>query len=93
MHPLNLAEVLVGGARVGRGRELLDDLYAIGIRVADRSEDEPLQLATLRARSRLKLPDCCALHTAMTTGSALATFDETLADVARAHHVRVEPAR
>ncbi|HEY2764193.1 MAG TPA: PIN domain-containing protein [Pseudonocardiaceae bacterium] len=93
IHSLNLAEVLIGGVRVGRGQEMLTDLEAIGIRVAQRPDGEPLRLANLRAASGLKLPDCCALDTALTTASVLATFDEVLAKVARRHHVTVAPGR
>lgn len=92
IHPLNLAEVLVGGVRAGRGQELLADLRGIGIRAADRSDGEPLRLATLRVESGLRLPDCCALDTAMTAGSALATFDENLARAARERHLTVGPS-
>lgn len=87
MHSLNLAEVLVGGVRAGRGREMLEDLQAIGIRVAERPEGEPLRLASLRASTGLKLPDCCALDAALSTGSTLATFDRALAEAARERHV------
>ena len=58
---LNLAEVLVGAVRAGRGHELVDDLHAIGVRAADSADGERLSLATLRVETRLKLPDCCAL--------------------------------
>ena len=91
MHPLNLAEVLVGGARARRGEEMLADLHAIGVRPAEPSEGASLRLATLRVTSGLKLPDCCALDTALTTGSTLATFDVDLAAAARARHVPVSP--
>lgn len=92
MHSLNLAEVLVGGARAGRGQEMLDDLFAIGIRVAQHPDGEALRLANLRASSGLKLPDCCALDTALLTGSTLATFDEHLAQAARQRRIAVAPA-
>lgn len=92
MHSLNLAEVLVGGARAGRGQEMLDDLLAMGIRVAERPDDEAFRLANLRASSGLKLPDCCALVTALVSGSTLATFDQNLAKAARQRHVAVAPA-
>lgn len=92
IHPLNLAEVLVGAVRAGRGHELVDDLHAIGVRAADSADGERLSLATLRVETRLKLPDCCALDTALTSESTLATFAELLAAVARARHVRVGPA-
>lgn len=91
IHSLNLAEVLVGGVRAGRGQEMLTDLEAIGIHAADRGDGEALRLAHLRAGSGLKLPDCCALDTALTTGSTLATFDEALAQAARVRHVTVAP--
>jgi hypothetical protein len=41
MHSLNLAEVLVGAAKAGRAQEMLADLHAIGIHVADRQDGEP----------------------------------------------------
>lgn len=91
IHSLNLAEVLVGGVKVGRGQEMLTDLEAIGIQTADRRDGEALRLATLRATSGLKLPDCCALDTALTTASTLATVEEALAKAARRHHVAVAP--
>ncbi len=89
IHSLNLAEVLIGGVKAGRGHELLDDLHAIGLRVADQREGEPLRLAALRVETGLKLPDCCALDTALTSESTLATFDERLAAAARTRHLMV----
>lgn len=91
IHSLNLAEVLVGGVRAGRGQELLADLHAIGLRAADRVDGEPLRLAGLRVETGLQLPGCCALDTALTSDSTLATFDERLAEVARKHHLTVGP--
>lgn len=92
IHSLNLAEVLVGAARVGRGHELADDLKAMGVEVAPAQADEALQLARLRVDTGLKLPDCCALVTALSTQSTVMTFDERLARVARARHLAVAPA-
>lgn len=60
-HSPNLAEVLAGGVRAGRGQALFDDLRGIGLRVADQHEGESLRLAALRVETGLKLPDCCAL--------------------------------
>lgn len=91
IHSLNLAEVLVGGVPAERGQEMLSDLQAIGIEVAGHPDDEPLRLARLRVEHGLKLPACCALDTALTTGSTLATFDDALARVARALGVDVGP--
>lgn len=91
IHPLNLAEVLVGAVAVGRGHELLADLEGIGIRPAEVDLGEPLRLAALRVETGLKLPDCCALDCAVTHRTALATFDHRLAAAARGRHLRVEP--
>ncbi len=92
IHSLNLAEVLIGGVKAGRRQELLDDLHAIGLRVADQRADQPLRLAALRVETGLKLPDCCALDTALASESTLATLDERLADAARTRHLEVGPA-
>jgi len=83
VHALNLAEALVGGVRAGRGAQLLRELEAAGIRVATPDQLEALRLAELRASTGLKLPDCCALDTAMSHGTRLATFDSRLSGVAR----------
>lgn len=91
VHSLNLAEVLVGGARLGRGSEMLDDLESIGIRTAIPQKGEALRLATLRVETGLKLPDCCALDTALTSGSTLATFDSALGRAARQRGITVAP--
>jgi hypothetical protein len=64
IHSLNLAEVLIGGVKVQRGQEMLSDMHAIGIGVADRTEGEALRLAHLRVECGLKLPGCWALDTA-----------------------------
>lgn len=51
IHSLSLAEVLVGRAKSGRGQEMLTDLEAIGLRVADQPGDESLRPAYLGADS------------------------------------------
>lgn len=91
IHSVNLAEVLIGGVRAGRADEMRADLHAIGIRVAAPSEGEPLRLARLRVESRLRMPDCCALDTALRAESTLATFDDALAKAARSRHITIAP--
>ena len=66
-------------------------MEAIGVRIAGCLDGEPLRLANLRAGSGLKLPDCCALDSAMSTGSTPATFDDALAEAARQRHVKIAP--
>jgi predicted nucleic acid-binding protein len=78
VHALTLAEVLVGGVRVGQGAQMLGDLRAAGIVLARRDDDDPLRLSELRATTGLRLPDCCVLDAAITNAAAVATFDKAL---------------
>ena len=98
-HPLTMAEVLIGGVRIGRGAEMRQDLADIGVELAERDADEPLRLAEIRVSTRLKLPDCCVLDVAMvnlakapaTETVTLATFDRELAGAAIDRGVLVAP--
>ena len=89
VHLLTMAEVLMGGVRVGRGAAMRDDLRAAGVDLAPHDADEALRLAELRATTGLKLPDCCALDVAIHHRAALATFDAALASAARRRGVTV----
>jgi len=91
VHALTMAEVLVGGVRVGRGAAMRDDLRAAGVDIAPHDPDEPLRLAELRASSGLKLPDCCVLDVALHHHASVATFDSALADAAQRRGVPVLP--
>jgi predicted nucleic acid-binding protein len=93
VHPVTLAEMLVGGVRVGRGMAMRDDLYAAGIVAAPHDPDEPLRLAELRASSGLSLPDCCVLDVALHHHASLATFDQALAAAGQRLGVPVLPYR
>ncbi len=89
MHPHTLAEVLVLPARHGRTAMALDDLSRIGIGRWQPDEAYPARIATIRADTGLKLADCCPLDAAERLGARLATFDRTLARVARERGVEV----
>lgn len=90
VHTVTMAEVLVGGVRIGQGAAMLDDLQAAGITVAPHDDGEPLRLAELRATTGLKLPDCCVLDIAIHHQAHLATFDNALAAAARQRGVPVD---
>jgi predicted nucleic acid-binding protein len=80
--PLTLAQVLVGPARTGKldaAQAAIRDLDIASIALADNG---PARLATLRASTRLRLPDCCVLLAAETTEAQVATFDDRLASSA-----------
>jgi len=91
VHSLTLAEVLVGGVRVGRGRAMREDLEAAGVSVVATDAGEPLRLAELRVSTGLRLPDCCVLDVALRSASSLATFDDELAAGARRRGVPLLP--
>lgn len=90
VHMITMAEVLVGGVRIGQGASMRDDLRAVGIAVAPHDDEEPLRLAELRAASGLKLPDCCVLDVAIRHHASLATFDNALAAEAARRGVPVQ---
>ncbi|MCX6481482.1 MAG: type II toxin-antitoxin system VapC family toxin [Mycobacterium sp.] len=82
VHTMTLAEVLVGGVRIGQGASIRADLRSAGIMLAPSDGDEPLRLAELRVSTGLKLPDCCVLDVAIHHRAMLATFDATMAEEA-----------
>lgn len=83
--PMTVAEVLVGPVRAGQADRASAVLAQLGVATVGLDENAPLMLATLRAQTGLKLPDCCVLLAARTTGAAVATFDDRLATAARGH--------
>jgi predicted nucleic acid-binding protein len=91
VHALTMAEVLVGGVKIGKGAEMRADLQAAGILIAGQDDDQPLRVAELRATTGLKLPDCCVLDAARTNDARLATFDRALATASRRLGVAVMP--
>lgn len=78
---LTLGEVLVGPVRAGRAQQVLEAIRDLELRTVPLS-NEPLGLAQLRARTGLRMPDCCVLLAARATGGAVASFDTALADAA-----------
>jgi toxin FitB len=88
-HPITIAEVLVGPARIGRVHEAAAALDSLGVQATGSDSFEPKQLATLRASTGCKLPDCCVLAAAIVNHAAVATFDARLAQAARALGVSV----
>jgi predicted nucleic acid-binding protein len=89
MSALTLAEVLVAPARAGR----LDDVHAsvaeLGIIEQPLPHGSAVRLAARRARTGLRMPDCCVLLAAEEASAALATFDDRLAREAAAAGIEV----
>jgi toxin FitB len=86
---ITLAEVLVGPARAGRLDDARVALRDLGIDDLDLPPDAATQLATLRAQTNLRLPDCCVLLSAQHEQASLLTFDERLGKRARRIGVNV----
>jgi predicted nucleic acid-binding protein len=89
MHPLTIAESLVGPAT----QNLVDiaerAIETLGVERFRPGDDEPRRIAFLRAATTIKVPGCCVLATAEHLRATLATFDRRLADVARARGLTV----
>ena len=81
-NPLTLAEVLVAPARHGNL-----DLAQTALRALEVSElpfppDTSVRLAQLRARTGLKMPECCVLLAAEQATATIASFDDRLRQAA-----------
>ena len=80
---LTLAEVLVGPARRGRLDDARAAIAALEVEEIPLASGAAGELATLRAETGLKLPDCCVLLAARdASASSVLTFDERLATAA-----------
>lgn len=87
---LTLAEVLVVPVRDGRldpVRAALRDLEVQELRFP---ADTAVRLAQLRARTGLKMPDCCVLLAAEDAAASVASFDERLAQAAEDRSLAVQ---
>lgn len=83
VHPLNLGEALITPERAGRGFEAYEDLRRAGVAPAELGDDEPMVVARIRAKHGLRMPDACALATAVYNDLPLITFDKRLAAEAK----------
>lgn len=79
---LTLTETAVAPGRLGRLADVADAVQLLDLQVAEVTADDWEPLARLRADTRLRLPDCCVLHTALQHRATVATFDRDLARAA-----------
>ena len=80
---ITLAETLVAPARAKRLDQAKAALKRLGVEELELGEDAPARLATLRAATGRKLPDCCVLAAAQQLGGSVASFDDGLRKAAR----------
>jgi predicted nucleic acid-binding protein len=77
--PITLAEVLVGPARGGRLDAARQAIADLGVAEIPLATDAASRLASLRAETNLKLPDCCVLLAAQDAGAdSVLTLDDRL---------------
>jgi len=96
VHPLTLAEFLVGPILVGREKQaekLIADAGISTISETSLGSDWVMQLGRVRAATRLKMPDAVVLASAQVLGFALATFDDRLAKTAISRGIAILPDR
>jgi predicted nucleic acid-binding protein len=87
VHPITLAESLVGAAKVGRLNQVRRQIQNMGIDVFVPDDDEPVLIAELRSNTGLKLPDCCVLAASLGLSAPLLSFDDKLIDCARGQSI------
>lgn len=87
-HRLTMAEALVVAARADVTMAVSTAFAALGIGRLD-EPDDPIELAELRARTGLRMPDACVILAARRDSASLATFDERLARAAHAAGISV----
>lgn len=80
---LHLAEVMVHPVRAGKEEEFLRGVEGLRLRVEGTQPEHASELARLRAKTTLKMPDVIALHVAINLRASLATTDSLLAQKAR----------
>ncbi len=77
--PITIAEVLVGPARQDRLAAAHEALRTLEVTEVPLGPDASIRLALVRARTQLKLPDCCVLLAAEDAGAEqILTFDDRL---------------
>ena len=79
---LTLAEALVHPAKHNKEVRSEVALRRIGMRFLHLEASDAIGLARLRSTHEVRMPDAVVVHTAMVTGSKLATTDRALARVA-----------
>lgn len=88
LHPLTLAECLVGPAKVGT-LDAMERTLRAEVKVVDFDPQSPARFARLRTEHRLRLPDAVVLDTARERQSGIATFDYRLVRAALTEGLRV----
>lgn len=87
MSVLTLAEVLIHPTRAGKQDQFLKGISGLRIATKELEADAAMELANLRSRTKLKMPDVVVLYQAIKSGALIATTDRTLARMAKKYNV------
>lgn len=85
---ITLAETLVAPARAHRLADAEAALDRLGVVELPLGDEAPTRLASLRAETGLKMPDCCVLLAAERCAGIVASFDSALLRAAGALGLR-----
>ncbi|MDM2164755.1 PIN domain-containing protein [Mycobacteroides abscessus] len=88
---LTLAEFYVGPARTGHLAAAQAMIVGLAVTAIDIPAVAAAELAQIRARHALKMPDAVVLYTAKMHADALGTFDTRLGAAARLAGIQVVP--
>ena len=83
MSALTQAEVMVHPARAGQLAKFQKMLAGLGLEITPIESQDSAELASLRAKSSLKMPDIAVLHQAVKVKGSIATTDQKLVKVAK----------
>lgn len=98
MTALTYAEVLVHPQRAGKTKVFENSISKLGIKLTPILPEHAGDLAELRAKTGLKMPDAVVLQQALLSKksdaiTAIATTDQSLSAAARKHHLEVYAPR
>ena len=86
---LTYAEILVAPIRVDRLKEFRKGINSLGFSIDDIASEDAEEIAGLRAKTGLKMPDVIVLHAALKHAASLATADAALTRKAAALGIAV----
>jgi len=82
MPALTYAECLVRPTQKSAADAFLVSIAGLGLEIVDATAASAMQIALIRATTKLRMPDAVVVATSVMKGSALATTDQTLAKAA-----------
>ena len=83
MSALTQAEVMVHPARAGQLKKFQKVLSSLGLEITPIESNDSIQMAQLRAKTSLRMPDIAVLNQAIKVNGTVATTDQKLAQAAK----------